>query len=330
MTGSDGGLRRWRRRPPGYAVRRELLVTLGLMCLLLAVNFAIRPAFLDPPYLAPTLAGFAPLALAACASTPSIMTGGIDISIGPLLGLVNVLIIVELAPSGLAAPWLLIPIILAVGAAIGLVNGCLVAVVRLPPVVATLGTYLVLTGLSLDLLPTPRGPAPGWIDRLGGNVGPVPGAVIVVGLAMLLWVLICRLPYHRALLAVGGNEPVAFSAGVNTAVVKVLAYALGGLLAGLAGLALTALIGSADATIGATYTLQAIAAVALGGTAMSGGRGGMSASLVGAAVIFLIYNALTLVGAPVAWLQLAYGAVLLASLMGGSALTALRRPMGSA
>ncbi len=308
--------------PEARAVRRFLFErTYSFAILLVAIlfvgNLIENPEFIASDQIAGTLAIAAPFVIAAVASTPSILSGGggIDLSVGPLLGFVNVILVVRLIPEGLDDPYVAVPILLGIGALVGLVNGFLVAVVRLQPIVATLGTYLILVGWSLREMPEPVGEAPDWLVDFGGSFGPVPGALILMLVPVVLWILLQRTAYYRALISVGGDERASFSAGVNVTIVRIGAYVIGGVFAAVAGLALTALIRSGDPTIGPQYTLAAIAAVALGGTSLAGGRGGIIGSILGAFAIFLIQNFLGAVGVAYYWTQVAYGAILLGSLI---------------
>jgi ribose transport system permease protein len=288
-----------------------------LVGILLVGNLIKNPQFVEPDQIAGTLAIAAPFVIAAVASTPAILSGGggIDLSVGPLLGFVNVILVVRLIPHGLDDPYYAVPILLAIGALVGLVNGLLVAVVRLQPIVATLGTYLILVGWSLREMPEPIGEAPSWLVDFGDSFGPVPGALIMMLIPVVLWILLQRTAYYRALMCVGGDERASFSAGINVTVVRIGAYVIGGIFAAVAGLALTALIRSGDPTIGPQYTLAAIAAVALGGTSLAGGRGGIIGSILGAFAIFLIQNFLGAIGVAYYWNQVAYGAILLGALI---------------
>jgi ribose transport system permease protein len=293
----------------------------ALFLILLVANLIKIPAFVGPSQFAGTLAVAAPFVIAAIASTPSILSGGggIDLSIGPLLGFVNVVLIIVLMPNGLAGPATAVPILLALGALAGFVNGLLVAVIRLQPIVATLGMYLVLAGMSLRETPQPIGNAPHWIVRFDGSFGHIPGALILTAIPVAIWLVLRRTPFHKALLAVGGDDRAAFSAGIDVTRVRVAAYTLGGLFAGVAGLALTALVQSADPTLGPQYTLVAIAAVALGGTSLAGGRGGIAGSILGALSIFLIQNLLTALRVSSFYLQIAYGLILVVAVVTNAA-----------
>ena len=126
----------------------------------------------------------------------------------------------------------------------------------------------------------------------------------------ILWFVITRTPLYSYLMATGGSAKAAYTSGIDVAFVKLLAYALGGLIAAVAAFALTALIGSADPQIGPTITLKAIAAVALGGVSLAGGRGGFVGASIGAMTIFLLELALTGTGVSTFVMQLVFGLVL--------------------
>ena len=291
--------------------RRESIPAAALLVVLLIVNFILNPAWLQIAAWGTVIGLAAPLIAGSVASMPSILggRGGIDVSIGPLMGFINVLIIQTLVGEfGITSPWIIIPFALIVGAAVGAFNGFLATVVRVQPIVATLGTYLVLNGATLTLLPAPAGTAPAWIKSLAGSFSIVPLAAMVV-----VWLLIKRLTIYDWLMAIGSDERACYTAGVPVSMVRFLSYILGGLFAGAAALTLTALIGSADPTIGPTFTLVAISAVALGGVSLAGGRGGLLAAILGATVIFLLQSALTYFNVSSFILRIAYGFILVAS-----------------
>jgi len=263
------------------------------------------------------------------ASVPSVLSGGggLDLSVGPLLGFVNVAVVGLLVPHGLGSAWLGIPLCLLLGALVGALNGALVAYGRLQPIVVTLGSYLVLAGLSLVVLPQPRGGAPSWAAFLGGGWigGHVAHALLLPAAAFALWAVLRKAGFVRLVSAVGSDERAAYTSGVNVALVRLGAYALGGVFAGLAGMSLTALINSGDPTIGKQYTLMAIAAVALGGNALAGGRGGVLGPLLGAATLFLIQLLLSALQVSSLWIQVVYGAVLLLAIcLNSGALSGIR------
>jgi ribose transport system permease protein len=293
-----------------------------LLVVLVVTNLIVRPDFLGPGQISPTLGTLAPFAIAGMASTPAFLSGrgGIDLSIAPLMGFTNILLVTKLFGTVLGGPEFAIPILLAIGAAVGAINGVMIARLRIPPVIATLGTYFVLSGLDLHLVPNPVTAGPNWTNHLAGSIGPVPGALLTVGAPLLLWFALRRGPYVDALLSVGDHDATAFSAGMNVDAVRISAYALGGMVAGIGGIALTGLVRSADAQVFTDYILVALAAVALGGTNLAGGRGGMLLSAIGAASIFLLSNLLTNLHASAYFIQVAYGGVLFIAVLLGARL----------
>jgi ribose transport system permease protein len=303
-----------RYRPSAFAV--------VLMLVLIVANLIVRPSFLAPGQIAPTLGTLAPFAIAGMASTPAFLSGrgGIDLSIAPLMGFTNILLVTKLFGTVLGGPEFAVPILLAIGAAIGAVNGFMIARLRIPPVIATLGTYFVLSGLDLRLVPNPVTAGPNWTNHLAGSIGPVPGALLTIGAPLLLWLALRRSPYVDSLLSVGDHDATAFSAGMNVDAVRISAYALGGMVAGIGGIALTGLVRSADAQVFTDYILVALAAVALGGTNLAGGRGGLLLSAIGAASIFLVSNLLTNLHASAYFIQVAYGGVLFIAVLLGARL----------
>ena len=282
---------------------------------LLIVNVIAQPSFVKPGNLPADIGLFAPLALVAMASTPAVLAGGggLDISIGPLMNFASIVLVLKLLPNSLGTPALAIPITLAIGASVGAINGFMVAVLRYQPIIATLCTFFVLGGANIALAPNSTQAPQNWTSNLANSVGPIPGGLILVAAVLLIWMLFRRTPLHRNLLAVGANDTAAYSAGVKVTELRFIAYTLGGLFAAIAGIALTALVQSADPNYGTQYALIGFASVALGGTPIGGGRGGLIGSLAGALVIFLIQNLLLDLHVPVVWLQVVYGTLLIAS-----------------
>jgi ribose transport system permease protein len=267
------------------------------------------------------LANVAPLAIAALASAPSIIGGGFDLSISPLICLTNIAYVVWLAPHGLGGA-AAVPIILGLGLAVGLLNGLLIITLRVQPIVVTLAMYFSLQGVDLLIAPNPVSmKSTGWTQHLAGSVGPVPGGLLTIGIPLLIWIGLRFVPYRRLLYAVGSNDATAFSSGVNVNAIRVASYALGGLFAGIGGLALTGLVSSADASNATEYTLVAMAAIVLGGTSLAGGRGGLIGPLLGAFSIYLLQNLLATFAINPAYLQIVYGGMLIVAVVLGGALS---------
>jgi ribose transport system permease protein len=315
----------------GLIRRRTFMFALLLSVALLIANVVALPDFGKPDNWVNNLRIFAPFALVAMASTPAIISGGggLDLSVGPVTNLINVVLVVKLLPTSLGSPGIAIPLMLALGAGVGLINGVLVSVLRFPPVIATLCTFFVVSGIVLNIAPSPVTPAVNWTTQLGGNFGPVPGPLLLILGPAVVWMALRLTPFHRLLYAVGASDSTAFSAGVNVASVRIVAYAIDGLFAAVAGIALTVFLQTGDATLGTQYTLVAIAAVVLGGTPIGGGRGGLVGSILGAAVIYLLQNLLSEAHVSATWLQVVYGALLVAGVVLGAQITSprLRAPV---
>ena len=216
-------LRIARTRPSTFA----LLLTVAL----LVANAIAQHSFLTPGNWPALIGTLAPFVLVALASTPPILGGGggIDISVGPLAALVNCLFVQVLVPHGVSSAGAAIPILLILGVAVGTVNGLLVVVVRLQPVIATLAMFFVLSGIALDVAPNPVTlPAGNWTLRLATSIGGVPGGLITMAAAAAIWLGLRRTAYVRTLYAVGSDDVAVFSAGVNVGLVRVGAYMLTG------------------------------------------------------------------------------------------------------
>ncbi len=299
-------------------IGRESRPALLLLAVLLVLASAIGAVPMTPASWGVQLGMAAPLLCAAASVMPAMLGGGggIDVSIGPIIGFVNAILVGVLAVQlGLASAWVLVPAALLLGAALGAVNGLLATVLRVQPIIATLGTYLVLSGLTVTIVPAPLGGAPAWLRGLASGWAVLPMAALIAA-----WAALLRTPFYAHLMATGSDARAAFSAGVPVGVVRFLSYAVGGAFAGLAGLMETALIGSADATIGPRLTLVAISAAALGGVGLAGGQGGLLAALLGGADIFLLQTTLTAFDVSTFVLQTAYGLILVASVCLNAAL----------
>lgn len=307
---------------------RSFAFALLLSIVLLVANIIVLPSFGSPSNFDTNLLLFAPFALVAIAATPAILSGGggIDMSVGLNAGLVSNVLVLYLLPHGTwGSAWVAVPLLLLLGAAIGVANGFSVAVLRYQPVIATLCMLFVLQGVNQKIAGAPTAAPPSWTQHLASGFGPIPGGLVLILVPVVIWLGLQRLPFHRVLLSVGGNDATAFSSGVDVTRVRILAYGLGGLFAAVAGIAIAALLQSSDGNAGLEYVLIALAAVALGGTPIGGGRGGLLGAIVGAAAIFLVQNLLSALHMNAYWLQVAYGAMLIIGSVIGAQLTAPRK-----
>ena len=299
----------------GEILRTRTFMFAALFALaLLVANLIVQATFVGSG-LADTLADLAPFALAAMASAPSVLVGGLDLSVGPVLSLTNVVMVAILMRHGLGGPATAIPILLVLGALCGALSGALISYLRVPAIITGLCALFVVTGIGEQILVNPEQAPYSWVQHLGGKIGPVPGGLVTILVPLVVWLLLKRTPFVRAMVSIGGDAPTAFSAGMNVEATRVVAYAIGGVFAAIGGIALTGLIRSADSSLGLQYTLIAIAAVSLGGTPVGGGRGGLVGPLLGAVCIYLIQNLLSGLNISAQWLDVVYGCVLIGAVI---------------
>jgi len=292
----------------------------GLSLALLLVNIIADPNFAEPGNWPQHLATLAPLALVAVATTPAAVSGngGLDLSIGPLAVMCNVLLVHWMLPEGLGSFWVSAPLLLAIGASVGILNGFLSTVLRYVPVIATLCVAFVIMGINEKVGAESIAAEPNWTSDLGESIGPIPGGLIVLTVPALIWLALRATAYHRNLYATGGNDVTAFSSGVNVTATRMVAYGLGGMFAAIAGIALTALVQSSQASQTNFYILVGLTAIALGGTSLGGGRGGLAGAYIGAAVLFLIQSLVTTVGVRPEWINVVYGLMLVVGVVVGA------------
>jgi ribose transport system permease protein len=231
-----------------------------------------------------------PLVLAGIAQTLIVLTRGIDLSVGGVVDLTNALAAVNLG-SNLASMVLWSVLILLVGAGCGLVNGLLVSVGRLQPILVTLATLSIFQGVAIRVLPQPGGQVPPeYTNVLANPMAPVSLVYLVV--LVLFWAAFRRTRLGVGIVAIGNDEQAAESNGIDVRRTKILAYMLGGTFSAAAGLFLAATSTAGDATTGNSYTLTSIVAVVLGGVSLFGGRGSASGTVMGALVTTMIVNIL--------------------------------------
>lgn len=299
----------------------RLLARLGfggiLLIGLLILNLTLNPEGFAPNSWGIQIGMAAPLIAAAMAETPAVLSGrgGLDISVGPAMGFVNAVVVVFfIGVWDFTNPIAIFMIAIFLGASIGVCNGLLSSVIRIQPIVATLGTYLILSGMTTTLVPSPTGTVPEWMHALSGTWSILP--LVFIGLC---WLILLNTPYYAALMAIGSDDRAAFTSGINVTLARLLAYVLSGVFTGVAGLSLTALIGSADPNIGGVYTLTALSAVALGGISLAGGRGTMTGAVIGALDIFLLQTALTYFNVSSYVIQIVYGTILVLAVVATAA-----------
>ena len=243
-----------------------------------------------------------------------LVTAGVDLSVGPMMGLGLVILTGFATDSGGTGGFLLgLGLALAAGAGIGLINGGLVQFAKINAVIATLATFIGVQGIALLINPVPSGLFSGKAtETLMQTVGGIPIVFIVVVLIGLgAEFVLRRTRFGVGLRAVGSDEAAAHRMGLNVGLTKILAYLLCALFATLASVMLAVQIGTGDATAGQSYTLQSIAAVVLGGASIYGGRGSFAGTVLGALLLTEMINAITFLELSDAWQYFFPGAIIL-------------------
>ncbi|WP_018896636.1 ABC transporter permease [Rhizobium sp. 2MFCol3.1] len=257
----------------------------------------------------------------AVACTFVIVSGGIDLSVGTLMTFCSVITGVLLTFLGLPMPLGIIGALLT-GAFCGAISGIVIAKFKIPPFIATLGMMLILKGLSLVISgvkpiyfnDTPNFPMIS-IDSFVGQIVPgleIPnGVLILFVVAIIASIILNRTLLGRYIFALGSNEEAARLSGVNVDRWKIVTYALGGLVCGIAGLLIASRLNSAQPALGQGYELDAIAAVVIGGTSLSGGRGTVLGTIIGAFIMSVLNNGLRIMGVAQEWQIVVTGIIII-------------------
>ncbi|WP_413727515.1 ABC transporter permease subunit [Sodalis sp. RH19] len=297
----------------------DLMQTVGILpilVLIVAIFGFVAPNFFTDSNLLNIARQASINIVLAAGMTFIILTGGIDLSVGSMLGATAVVaMVVSLNP---ALAWLSIPLALLAGLGMGLFNGILVAYAGLPPFIVTLGTYTALRGAAY-LLADGTTVINSYInfEWIGNSyLGPVPWLIIIaLAVIAVCWFILRRTTLGVHIYAVGGNMQAARLTGIRVSFVLLFVYAASGLLSGLGGLMSASRLYSANGNLGMGYELDAIAAVILGGTSFVGGIGTITGTLVGALIIATLNNGMTLMGVSYFWQLVIKGAVIIIAVL---------------
>lgn len=288
---------------------------LGLFLIIIVLSL-INDQFLTVSNVFNVLRQISINALIAFGMTFVILTGGIDLSVGSILGLSGA-ITAGMMVGGMDTS-MAVGIGLATGAVIGAVNGVLITKGRIAPFIGTLATMTIVRGLALVY--TEGRPITGLNEDFAllgkGYFLDIPLPVVWMFLAfVVLYAILKHTVFGRRVYALGSNEEATWLSGISTDRIKICVYAISGLLAALSGIILTSRLNSAQPTAGTAYELDAIAAVVLGGTSLSGGRGWIVGTLVGAMIIGVLDNGLNLLNVSSFYQQVIKGGVILLAVL---------------
>ena len=304
----------------GIGIHQKLLAFASLIILLIIFSVT-SPNFMQTSNMIAILQAASVNGVLAIAVTLVIITGGIDLSVGTLMTFCAVIAGVVLTYWGMPLPLGILAALLA-GALCGLCSGTFIAKMHIPPFIATLGMMLILKGLSLVISgtrPIYFNDTPGFDQIARGSVIgelipslPIPNGVLILFIvAITASYILNRTILGRYAFAIGSNEEAVRLSGVNTARWKMTIYALAGSICGIAGILIASRLNSAQPALGLGYELEAIAAVVIGGTSLSGGRGTIIGTLIGALIIATLTNGLRVLAVAQEWQTILTGAIII-------------------
>lgn len=285
--------------------------------IVLSLIFSLFTAqFLTLPNLANVGMQAAVLVIVALGMTLIILSEGIDLSLGPVLGLAGVVLALAVKQQ-VALPLAILAAIL-IGGAFGLLNGVLIAHLGLPPFVVTLGSFGMAQGLALVLTEGSSIPGLGWGVQFfnDGEIIGLPVPIVMMATAFLgIYMLLYHTKFGTYIFALGGNQEALALAGVRTRLYKAGVYVLGGALAGIGALVMTGRMNAAHPTVGVGLEFDAIASVLLGGTSFERGKGWIEGTLIGVAAISVLRNGLNLIGLSTSWQVSMVGTVIILAIV---------------
>ncbi len=307
--------------PPAFDRRRHpYWLAVLVFIVLFGVNVALQPRFIEPGSIVSNLTSYLPLMILAVGQTYVVLGGSVDLSIGSVVSLVNVVTVTSVERFGGTPTAVALGILLglAVGLAAGALNGLAVGVFGLQPIVATFATSIIFGGLALYVMPQAGGSIPDfYFQTYAGTLAGVPVPLLILAALIAGNALLARTSFYTYLLALGGNRQGAFQTGLPVVGVQVRSHILTGACAALASLCILGETASGDPLLGPAFTLSSVSAVVLGGTPLSGGAGSIVGSLLGGATLGLINSVIFFSRLPYYLQPLVQGLIILLALAGG-------------
>lgn len=280
------------------------------IAVLIALIFFLVPGFKGSENISNIICRSVPLLAVAIGQTLVLLTSGIDLSVGATLSLSTALASTFMQYSiGLGAASAVLAGLIA-----GLVNGIAVTKLKINPFLVTLSTNIIIGGIALFIRPYPGGFIPiEWVNFITFKVGSVPSTAIIIFVLIVVasLILLKKTVFGRHLYAVGGNFDAARLAGINADRVLITAYVLSGFCAAIGGLYMTARMSCGDPNVGNSYQMESITAAVLGGTALTGGKGGTVGTVLGVILVVMLGNIFNLLNFNIYWQQVIRGIILL-------------------
>jgi ribose transport system permease protein len=295
-----------------------------LVLLIIAYAWALAPVAFTAFDLGSIVIGALPLVFAAMAQSVIVISGGIDLSLGVIVAVINVTAASLMENQSFATSLLIAFGLMLLGAVIGAINGGLIVISGVPDIVVTLAMSFVWGGVALVIMRTPGGGAPDAFQALGTGTFIstwIPAGVVVIAVVLLaVWLPLRWRRPGFAIYAIGSNRERAYLSGVNVASTRVLAYAVGGIFAAMGGLAATATTGIGTPYAGNFITLNSVAAVVLGGVSLAGGKGGVVGPVAAAFCLTLVPSIMVFQGIDPNYGQVIQGALIVVVVMLGGLL----------
>jgi len=299
-----------------------------LLVISIAINWFLQPNMFELDTLNSNMRVFLPLILMSIGQAIVLLGGGIDISVGGTVSIVNTILATRVGLDG--SPelmWQFVLLSLLAGLLAGAINGFFIAYLRLQPIITTYATSFLYAGFALFILPNPGGGIPADIANLYRTTTPLglPLAFFIIAILLAIWVYVSSTRYGKYLFAVGGKADAAYETAVPVTLMQFSTYVISGFMAALAGIAITMLSGSGNAEIGGPMTLNSITAVVIGGNAFSGGIGGVAGPVMGAITLGVIQNIISFASIDTWWETLVKATIIVVALATPGVINLIRR-----
>lgn len=297
-----------------YKRKSDVLLVYAFVILMIIVAVSTSGTFLKIRNVRNLFSSNVGLLIVTFAQLFIVSFGGVDLSVGSIISVVNVLTVSIITDN--PASWLLAGAAgIAVGACVGLINGLLVVKGNMQAIIATLATSTIFSGVALLIMDTPGGNVPTVLSKFitkGWNY--VVPLLIVLAVTLVVWFTINRTRFGRSVLAVGGNEQAAESSGISVGKIKILAFVASGILSAVAALYITAFATSGNPLVGDTYTQRSITTVVVGGASLAGGKSSVLGCIAAVLIMGIINNLLNLLGISAYYQYVLQGVILIIAL----------------
>ena len=297
--------------------RNPLFMPLVITVVLIIVNLILQPSFLEARVIRLNILTFSPLMLVAMGQAIILIGGNLDLSVGFGVSLLNCFVAINMSlESGMAGHnALVLAAGLVIAVAMGLVNGAIVGLFKVPSFIATFATSFIWLGIAIMIAPIPGGAVtPQFAQFFKASLGPVNMMLVIIVAAMIAWQVIRRFRTGRYIYAIGSSWEASYANGIRVRRITLVSFALGWCFVYLGTLALTAQTRAGDSALGEPFALNSIAAAVIGGVSLSGGIGSPVGGVLGAITLSIVLNIIYFLGLPTSLQVLVRGIIIIAAL----------------